>query len=197
MSLSDARCGGLAVSRPGTLAAALVTPPDGQPFYAVSMYGGWEKPHDRTGSSWIIADASVHRLISDLSALIGRQRGHRIIAAGDLNLYHGYGDYGSAYWAKRYESVFARMHAIGLPFVGPQAPGGRSADPPPPELPEGCANVPTFHSNRQTPATACHQLDFVFASPSLAPRLKVRALNDAEPERWGPSDHCRIEIELA
>lgn len=34
--------------------------------------------------SWDIVDASVQRVISDLSLLIGRQRGHRIIAAGDL-----------------------------------------------------------------------------------------------------------------
>jgi hypothetical protein len=42
-------------------------------------------------SSWIHADASVHRLISDLSVLIGRQRGHKIIVAGDLNVLYGYG----------------------------------------------------------------------------------------------------------
>lgn len=130
VSLPDAPCGSLAVSRPGTLAAAFVTPPGEEPFYAVSLYGAWEEACDRTGSGWIFADASVQ---------------------------HGYGEYGSIYWAKRYASVFARMDAIGLPFVGPQAPGGRSADPPPPELPEGSANVPTFHTNRQTPATACHQ----------------------------------------
>jgi hypothetical protein len=195
-SLPDAPYGGLPVSRPGSLAVALVTPRGGEPFYAASLYGVWEKAHDRTGSGWIFADASVHRLISDLSALIGQQQGHRIIAAGDLNIYHGYGEHGSAYWAKRYESVFARMAALGLPFVGPQAPGGRPADPSPPELPEGSANVPTYHTSHQTPATACHQLDFVFASSALAECLKVTALNDPEAAPWGPSDHCRVEIEL-
>lgn len=197
MSLPEAPYRGLAVSRPGTLAAALVKPRDGEPFYAVSMYAVWETPHECTRSEWIFADGSVHRLISDLSGLIGQQRGHRIVAAGDLNIYRGYGERASGYGAGRYETVFARMAALGLPFVGPQAPNGRPADPRPPELPEGSANVPTYHTNRQTPATASHQLDFVFASSGLAERIEVVALNDPERERWGPSDHCRVEMELA
>jgi len=196
VSLPDAPYRGLPVSRPGTLAAALVTPDDGEPFLAVSLYAVWEAPHERTGSGRIYADRSAHRLISDLSARVGQQKGHRIIAAGDLNIYHGYGEQGSTYWAGRYETVFARMAAIGLPFVGPQVPGGRPADPRPPELPEECANVPTYHTSRQTPATASHQLDFVFASSGIANHVQVRALNDAEQARWGPSDHCRIEIEI-
>jgi len=126
------------VSRPGTLAAALVTPRDGESFHAVSMYAVWETPNECTRSEWIFADGSVHR----------------IVAAGDLNIYRGYGERGSGYWAGRYETVFARMAALGLPFVGPQAPNGRPADPRPPELPEGCTNVPTYHTSHQTPATA-------------------------------------------
>jgi exonuclease III len=54
--------------------------------------------------------------------------------------------------------------------------------------------VPTFHHNRQTPATATRQLDFVFASQSLADSVSVRALN--EPDEWGPSDHCRVVIDV-
>jgi hypothetical protein len=45
-----------------------------------------------------------------------------------------------------------------------------------------------------TPTTAERQLDFVFASTDLAGRVHVRALN--EPDEWGPSDHCRVWIEL-
>jgi hypothetical protein len=87
------------------------------------------------------------------------------------------------------------MEAIGLPFVGPQAPhGGRQADPWPGELPPDSRDVPTFHHSRQTPATASRQLDFVFASTSLIDQIKVGALNG--PDEWGPSDHCRLEIEL-
>jgi hypothetical protein len=34
----------------------------------------------------------------------------------------------------------------------------------------------------------------VFASVGLAEHVRVRALN--EPDHWGPSDHCRVEIEV-
>jgi endonuclease/exonuclease/phosphatase family metal-dependent hydrolase len=54
--------------------------------------------------------------------------------------------------------------------------------------------VPTYHSSHQTPATARRQLDFVFVSCSLAERVRVTAAN--KPEDWGPSDHCRLEIEV-
>ena len=111
-----------------------------------------------------------------------------------LNILYGYGEHGSPYWASRYATAFARMEAIGLCFVGPQAPAGRRADPWPDELPAESANVPTYHTSHQTPATATRQLDLVFASTRLAERVRVRALN--EPDDWGPSDHCRIEIDV-
>ena len=72
--LLDAGWGELAVSRPGTIAAAKVTPADGElgePLVVVSMYGLWAGPHASTGNSWIVADDSVHRAVSDLSAFIG------------------------------------------------------------------------------------------------------------------------------
>ena len=102
--------------------------PGRDPFVCVSMYSPWTRPHASTDSSWIVSDASAHRIVSDLSALIGRQNDHRIVAAGDLNILHGYGDHGSAYWAKRYETVFTRMKALRLPFVGPHAPNGRQGE---------------------------------------------------------------------
>lgn len=194
-SIPDAAPGELAVSRPGTLAAAIVTPGAGNPLVVASMYAAWESPHASTGSGWIYADGSVHRLISDLSALVGQQTGHRILAAGDLNILHGYGENGSPYWASRYATVFARMTALGLSFVGPQAPFGRRADPWPDELPVESANIPTYYTNHQTPMTATRQLDFVFASAGLADRVRVRARNGLDD--WGPSDHCRVEIEVA
>ncbi len=193
-SVSDAMPGDLAVSRPGTLAAAIVTGGTVEPFVVASMYAVWEKPHSITGSGWIYADGSAHRVISDLSGLVGQQMGNRILVAGDLNILHGYGEYGSQYWASRYATVFARMNALGLSFVGPKAPSGRRADPWPDELPVESANVPTYHTSHQTPATATRQLDFVFASTDLAQQVRVRACN--EPIQWGPSDHCRIEIEI-
>ena len=193
-SIDVAHSGEFAVSRQGTLAAATVTPPSGESFIVVSLYASWERPHSATGSSWIYADASVHRLISDLSVFIGRQKGHSILAAGDLNILHGHGEGGSAYWAARYGTVFSRMEALGLRFVGPQAPNGHQADPWPDELPRTSKNVPTYHSVKQTSKTATRQLDFVFASDGFAEQVHTRALND--PDSWGPSDHCCVEIEI-
>ena len=134
-ALEDAVSGEFGVSRVGTLAAAHVTVPDVKPFVVVSMYSLWTSPHATSSSSWIVSDASAHRVVSDLSAFVGRQVGHRILAAGDLNILHRHGEHGSAYWAERYSTVFDRMEALGLRFVGPQHPFGRQADPWPDELP--------------------------------------------------------------
>lgn len=62
-SFAKADWGELAVSRIGTLTAALVTVPGVDPIVVVSMYSFWESPHNTTGSSWIYADASAHSLV--------------------------------------------------------------------------------------------------------------------------------------
>ena len=154
----------------------------------------WEGPHTVTKGQFIYADASVHRLISDLSVFVRERSDYDILIAGDLNVLYGYGEDGNEYRSSRYATVFSRMAALGLLFIGPQAPAGRSADPWPDELPRASKNVPTYHTARQTSATCTRQLDFVFASERLAKRLRVAALNN--PDQWGPSDHCRVEIEL-
>ena len=79
-------------------------------------------------------------------------------------------------WWDSDTTVFGDMMRIGLPVMGPHAP--------------------TFYSpiNGQEPSDAHLQLDYVFASRSIAHRLSIRALND--PSDWGPSDHCRIVIDL-
>ena len=193
-SLLEASWETFRASRPGTLAVARVSENGAEPLLVVSMYALWEGPERSDGhSSFIYADASVHRLISDLSCLIVNNTRHRVLAAGDLNILYGYGEFGDGYWAGRYRTVFDRMEALGLTFAGPQAPHGRQAYPWPDELPKDSKNVPTYkHGDK--PDQATRQLDFVFVSRSLADSVQVRALND--PEEWGPSDHCRLEIEI-
>jgi hypothetical protein len=139
--LTEASGGELGVSRAGTLATATVTPPSGEPFIAVSVYAPWESPHSMTKGSFSSADASVHRVISVLSV---KSRQNTLVA-GDLNILHGHGEDGDEYWAGRYETVFARMAALGLSFVSPQAPNGRWAEPWPAELPRTSKNVPTYY----------------------------------------------------
>ena len=191
--IAEAVSGDFVVSQPGCISAAIVNAPGMEPLTVVSICAAYDKPHRSTGRmAWNITDASVHRVISDLSLLVGRQRGHRIVAAGDLTVLYGYGE--NDYWKRRYDTAFDRMEAIGLPLVGPQHPGGRQAEPWPAELPPGSLNVPTYHHPRQTPATATRQLDFAFASETLLDTITVRALNS--PAEWGPSDHCRVLIEV-
>jgi hypothetical protein len=192
--LGDAGSDELAVSLPGSLVAAEVTDASGGKIVVVSIYGAWASPIPSRQGSWIYADASVHRLISDVSALVASQRGHKIIVAGDLNVLYGHGEGGSDYWRSRYDTVFTRMTAIGLPFVGPQHPHGEQCSPWPTELPTASKNVPTFRTRKTDPSSATRQLDFVFASTDLVDRLHVRACNTADG--WGPSDHCRIEIQV-
>jgi hypothetical protein len=183
----------LAVSCPGTITAAKLTTPD-ETMTLVSAYAGWEHPIPYHEDGWIYADASAHRLISDVAGLVDSQYDHNIIVAGDFNILHGYGEGGSPYWGRRYQTVFDRMDAIGLPFIGPQYPNGERVGSAPEERPPESLDVPTFRARHADPATATRQLDFVFASRSLRDRLQVRALNSLE--EWGPSDHCRVTIDL-
>ena len=191
----------IAVSGIGTVAAGRITPKDGsiEPFFAISMYGRWIPPHRSVETELKIgyADASVHRIISDLSAFIGfaNRRTHRILAAGDLNVTYGYGHGSGPYWDARYRNLFERFEAVGLEFMGPQLPNGRQAAKLATGEPEDSENVITYHLPNATPATGRNnQFDYVFASRGFHRSLKVRALNSVE--KWGSSDHCRLLIEI-
>jgi hypothetical protein len=187
-ALDAAQADQLGVSRAGSLAAAMLSLPSENPITVISIYASWEHPVSDLASGWIYADASAHRIISDLSALIGRERGHRLLVAGDWNILRGYGEHGSQYWRAPYESVFARMEALGLRLVGPFA--GRRADPWPSELPVDSDTTPTYWPPGGDPT---RQLDFVFASTQLAPRVHATALNGSSWTR----DHAPIRIELS
>ena len=190
----------IGVSGVGTISAARVMPTGrrDEAFIAVSMYARWMLPHPSTGSPWRVgaSDVSAHRILSDLSAFIGHHDStrHRILAAGDLNMFYGAsGD--SLSLPEREESVWDRFAALGLEFLGPQAPHGRQAPTPHPDVPANTKNVPTYHLRTASPESADRQLDYAFASRGFHEQVKVRALNGIE--EWGPSDHCRLMIEVA
>lgn len=190
----------ISVSGIGTITAARVTPKDGstEPFIVASMYGRWVGPHPSIrASSEIYADASVHRIISDLSAFIGHddRRTHRILAAGDLNVTYGYGHGSGPYWDARYRNLFERFESVGLEFMGPQLPNGRQAETLATGEPKDSENVVTYHLPNRTPATASNnQFDFAFASRGFHEGIEVRAMNGVD--EWGSSDHCRLFIEV-
>ena len=197
--ISELGEGDIGVSGIGTVAVAKVTPV-GRPeeaFVAASMYARWMKPHPSTRSLWSAgaSDVSAHRILSDLSAFIGHDdpSRHRILAAGDLNMIYG-ATGRTLSLPERQLTVWDRFEALGLEFLGPQAPNGRQASVAPPDVPAETKNVPTFCPVGKSPAEAAVQLDYAFASRGFHEKVNVRALN--EIEEWGSSDHCRLLIEV-
>lgn len=189
----------ISVSAPGTISAARVIPSSGKPFIAVSVYARWETPHPETRTNWKVgyADAMAHRAISDLSTFIGNldPKSHRIIVAGDFNLIRGSLDSNHLALPARDRSVFERFESLGFEYIGPTFPNGRQANPTPKGLPKDTKNVPTYYTTHQKhPENAANQLDYVFASQGFHDSVSVRALNGSD--EWGPSDHCRLSIEV-
>ncbi len=189
----------IGVSGIGTMAAARVAP-RGRPqdaFVAVSMYAAWIRAHPSTGKNpGIASDVSAHRILSDLSTFIDYEDAsrHRILAAGDLNMFHG-ATGRSLSWVDRERTVWDRFESLGLEFLGPRTPNGRPAASPQPDVPVDTRNVPTYRTARQSPGEANRQLDYVFASRGFHEKITVRALNNVD--EWGSSDHCRLLIEIA
>ena len=188
----------VAVSDPSTIAIARVSPHAGEPFIVASVYARWIKSHVSTKSNWGVgySDASAHRAISDLSNLIGHVNPskHRLLVAGDFNMIYGATEDNKLALPARERTIVDRFDALGLEFLGPQYPAGRQADPIPQGLSSDTGNLPTYYTSRQDPATAQNQLDYVFASRGFHRQISVKALNSAED--WGPSDHCRLLIEV-
>ncbi len=186
----------LAVSDVTTIAAARIRPIDGEPFTAVSMYARWLGYHPLAtaggGNSRMHSDASMHRIISDLSVFIRHwdPSTHRILLAGDMNAFYGEkfekGD-GKPY---REVSAFERLDRLGMQFLGPQFPDGRQSERVDDSLGPDTRNVATYRTTRGKE----NQLDYVFASCGFHKSIRTRALNGVD--EWGASDHCRILIEV-
>ncbi len=188
----------IGVSDIGTIAAARVTPRGHQQdaFIAVSMYARWTKAHPTTGKRpGHSADLSAHRILSDMQTFIdyADPSRYRILAAGDLNLI--YTATGRGPWFRRERMVWERFEALGMEFLGPQAPNGRQPAAQQPGTSADTRNVPTYYTAQQRCATnAVRQLDYAFASRGFHETVTARALNGVD--EWGPSDHCRLLIDI-
>ena len=152
--------GDIGVSSIETVAAANEVPENRSPdesFIVVSMYARWMMPHPITGSPWSVgaSDVSAHRIISDLSAFIGHvdTSKHRILAAGDRNMIYG-ANAVSLSLVERERTIWARMEALGLEFIGPQLPNGLSANSPQPGVSDDTKNLPNYRTTRLSPADA-------------------------------------------
>lgn len=184
------------VSGIGTMAVARVVPHGRaeEAFLAVSMYARWTFAHPITGKRpGKHADISAHRILCDLQSFMDYldPSHYPMLAAGDLNLCYGAVE---SPWYARERVVWDRFKALGLEFLGPQVPNGRAASSTPPESSENTRDVPTYHTKQQTPGGANRQLDYAFASRGFHETVTVRALNGVQ--EWGPSDHCRLLIEV-
>ena len=198
LPISETGANEMAVSGIGTIAAARVLPEEGEALVAISMYARWIRPHVSTRSSWKVgyADGSAHRIISDLSAFIGHAdpSRHRILAAGDLNTMFGVTEENPLADPQRDQTIFDRMIALGLEFMGPEFPNGRQAETPIMGQPKDSRSVPTYRKVGESSMIASTQLDYVFASRGFHKTIRTRALNGVD--EWGPSDHCRLLIEI-
>ena len=86
-SIPEAGPRDFSVSRPGSIIAASVKRKNRAPLVAVSMYSVWErKARIASAKSKIMAVSSAHRMISDLSRLVGGNT--QLVAAGDLNVWN-------------------------------------------------------------------------------------------------------------
>ena len=95
----------------------------------------------------------------------------------------------------RERTVWDRFAALGLEFMGPQAPNGRPSKTPQPDVPADTKNVPTYYTKgKKSASNADRQLDYAFASRGFHETVTARALNGVA--EWGPSDHCRLMIEI-
>ena len=189
--LGYAGSGEMAVSRMGTVTAAeVVVAATEERITVISVYGLWENPVPY--QQLMYSDASMHRILSDISVLVsGSDR--RVVLAGDFNVVRHLDDPAEApVWAKRSQSVFDRLDALGFCFVACDGDGPTTQTP---GLPGDSDAVVTFRSKKADPATGRFQLDYVYVTPNLFDRTTATALNVGD--QWGPSDHCQIGIDIA
>ena len=173
-----------AISHPGQWVAIGLGEPERR-VWAVSLYGLWETMPD---SKDIFAQATLHRALSDLALLLQARAISRVVVAGDLNIWRGYGHKD---WEPGYRSVFERLGAYGVTLIGPH----RTVDPPLEGCPCGagadCSHVRTYRHQRRASGTP-YQNDYAFVRG--IDRATCVALDD---ERyWQHSDHCPLLIDL-
>lgn len=180
--LAAAAYGQPAISHPGQWVAASIGEPDTS-VWLISLYGMWDSMSD---SGDIFAEPSLHRAVSDLTPLLQEKQARRVVLAGDLNIWRGYGP---KKWARRYRTVFDRIEAYQLGFVGPKRTPGAALPNCPCKKPALCEHVQTYRYQRRADSTP-YQNDYMFARGVQV--LECIALNDY----WEHSDHCPILLDI-
>lgn len=184
--------GELPDSYPGTSAVAdVLDAAGGVLFTAVSLYARFE----RAVSGEIYACATLHRTLSDLTAVLDTSRSSTpVLVAGDFNIST------QAVTAETTRvdrdsarAAFARLRAFGLRSCFEE--GWR-----PPRLADcscdegdACHHMRT-HRNQNRIESRATQLDYAWASERLASKLTMARAVD-EDAAWSLSDHCPLLLE--
>lgn len=183
-AIGIAAYGAPAISHPGQWVAIGLGEPEKR-VWVVSLYGLWETMPDTKD---IYAQATLHRALSDLAPLLQARATKRVVVAGDLNVWRGYG---GKNWEPGYRSVFERLEAYRVALIGPR----RAVDTPLEGCPcgagAGCSHVRTYRHQHRADGTP-YQNDYAF----------VRGVDQAtcvaldEERHWQHSDHCPLLIDL-
>lgn len=179
-------CGGWQIERLDRNAILDAAPASPDLVQVPSIFRRWHRAAvvERSGREYcLVCVVSGHRqaqslpeLIEGVRSVLQGRASMPMIVAGDLTTN---GDDS--------EKMFGRMKDMGLPWVGPTAPNYIQV-------------IGRKPHQRETPADAHRHLNHVFVSDEIADRVTATALNDPDENSvafWGPSDHCRILIEIA
>jgi len=171
---------------PGAVAVAELT---GElPLVVISTYGVIDRGY---------ADATVHRMLSDLTPLIDERRGRGIVLAGDLNITTQWSEKHRSFLRGRQEeclqrdtNLFDRFTALGLHNVVVRSERGPL---------EGCdchAGVDCRHvqTQRHDRSAFPWQNDYIFVSDDLLQDVKVEVIDD--DAAWRLSGHCPIVVQI-
>lgn len=174
---------------PGAVAVAEVE--SDEPLVVVSAYGLIDRGY---------ADATVHRVLSDLTPLIDERRARGMVIAGDLNV--------TTQWSAKHRSFLKGRHAeclardrdlfgrfAALGFHNLVMRGEEEGPLPGCDCSEGiaCRHVQTQRHER---SVFPWQNDYVFVTSDLLDRNPALTVFDDESV-WELSGHCPIAIEWA
>ena len=191
------------VSGMGTVAAARVRERDSdrEPFFAVSMSTEWLTPHPSTGSKWGSAIRTPRPIGSFRTC--PRSSGtktHRLTASWR----RATSTSSTARWTPtrtRSRPGTARSSSGCVRWASNSWGRGTRRDGALNQRRRVCCRTPRMsrlfipvHTGEPPAKSAWNQLDYVFASKGFHESVIVRAMNGVD--EWGPSDHCRLLIEI-
>jgi exonuclease III len=155
-------------SHPGAVAVAEVQVPDQDPLIVASMYGLLEYTQYET-YEMKYSVTSVHRMLSDLTAMFDSKEGRRFLLGGDLNI----SPQVSAPHSLRHKVVLDRIEAFG--FLDCLK----------------AMHTEVVQTHRHTGSSVPWQEDYIFAGRGLREKLVSCDPLDEE-EVWRLSDHCPV-----